>query len=284
MDHSDLDRTERDRGNLDRIGSTGVNRRGFLAALAGVVAAGVAACGDSGPTTSLDGRTATSVPPTTAASTTTTTTAPAKGPAHFVSTGSIKAPSRVALTFHTSGDLTLAQRLLDVLAAHHTPITAFIVGSWLDANPTWGKKLTDAGHELANHTYTHPTFGSLAPAAMLSEITRCRDVLVRLTGSGGTYFRPSGTDDGVAAPSPAVLDAAWQGGYPTVLGFDVDPLDYQDPGATVVTQRTLAAVKAGSIVSLHFDHAGTVDALPAILDGLVAKGLTPVTASKLLAA
>src|SRR5262249_19753289 len=103
------------------------------------------------------------------------------------------------------------------------------------------------------------------------------------TGSGGRFFRPSGTADGVANPGPVVLEAAGGAGYPVVLGFDVDPLDYDDPGSAAVAQRTLASVRAGSVVSLHFDHQGTIDATPAILDGLVARGLTPVTASRLLA-
>ncbi len=75
---------------------------------------------------------------------------------------------------------------------------------------------------------------------------------------------------------------AGEAGYRTVLGFDVDPHDYEDPGAAVVAQRTLAAVGPGSIVSLHFGHPGTIAAMPAILDGLVQKGLTPVHASQLL--
>ena len=68
-----------------------------------------------------------------------------------------------------------------------------------------------------------------------------------------------------------------------MLGFDVDPLDYTDPGADAVATRTLAQVGPGSIVSLHFGHPGTIAAMPRILDGLDAKKLTPVTASKLLA-
>jgi peptidoglycan/xylan/chitin deacetylase (PgdA/CDA1 family) len=79
-----------------------------------------------------------------------------------------------------------------------------------------------------------------------------------------------------------VLSVAAEAGYETVLGFSVDPLDYDDPGADAVTQRTLAAVKPGSIVSLHFGHPGTVAALSAILDGLDQRGLTPVTVSTLL--
>ena len=69
-----------------------------------------------------------------------------------------------------------------------------------------------------------------------------------------------------------MLDVAGEAGYRTVLGFDVDPHDYEDPGADAVAQRTLAAVGPGSIVSLHFGHPGTIAALPAILDGLAAEG------------
>jgi peptidoglycan/xylan/chitin deacetylase (PgdA/CDA1 family) len=188
----------------------------------------------------------------------------------------------VALTFHTDGDLALVQQLADVFTARQVPVTAFVIGEWLDANPDWAMRLVDAGHELANHTYTHPDFDQLDPAAMAGEVVRCRDVIARLTGTGGHFFRPSGTADGTLVPSSAVLDVAAQAGYPVVLGFDVDPFDYQDPGAPAVVERTLAAVTPGSVVSLHFGHPGTVTAVPAILDGLAQRNLVPVTASELL--
>src|SRR5262249_28788399 len=192
--------------------------------------------------------------------------------------------NRVALTFHTDGDLGLAQQYLDAFAARGVHVTCFVVGQWLDANPSWAAKLTAAGHELANHTYSHLTFEKLSPQQMSDEIVRCRDVLVRLTGKPGRYFRPSGTDDGVTPPSAATLAAAGAAGYASVLGYDVDPLDYTDPGAAAVTQRTLAAVRAGSVVSLHFNHPGTLSALPGILDGLGQRSLSPVTTTELLAA
>jgi peptidoglycan/xylan/chitin deacetylase (PgdA/CDA1 family) len=146
-----------------------------------------------------------------------------------------------------------------VLSARKVPITAFIVGQWLAANPSYAKRLVDGGHELANHTDTHPSFGSLSPAAMADEITRCRDLLTRLTGSGRQVLPPvrhrrrhgaAGRYGARGLPAPA--------GYPVVLGFDVDPLDYNQPGPDVVVQRVLDRVKAGSIVSLHFGYAGTV--------------------------
>jgi len=255
------------------------SRRQFLAGTAAALF--VAACSDDGSgTNSTASPTTTTLAPSTTTLPSTTTTIPT-GPAAFTTAGPTTT-NRVALTFHTSGDLDRAAQLLDVLDARGVVMTAFIVGEWLEADPTWAARITGSGHELANHTYTHPTFGNLSPEAMAEEITRCRDVLVRLGGTGGKYFRPSGTADGTTMPSAAVLEAAGAAGYRTVLGFDVDPFDYQDPGAAAVAQRTLAAVAPGSVVSLHFDHPGTIEALPTILDGLAQRGLQPGTASQLL--
>jgi peptidoglycan/xylan/chitin deacetylase (PgdA/CDA1 family) len=117
---------------------------------------------------------------------------------------------------------------------------------------------------------------------MATEITRCRDVLVKLTGNGGRFFRPSGTDDGLAPPAAAILEEAGKVGYDYVLGWDVEPFDYRDPGGVAVRTRVLEGTKPGSIVSLHFGHSGTADAIGPILDGLDRQGLEPVTMSTLL--
>lgn len=211
---------------------------------------------------------------------TTTTTTPS-GPARFVSTG----PSdvhRVALTFHTNGDVDLAHQLLDVLDARNVRVTAFVVGNWLEQHPDWGKRLAGSGHELANHTHTHPAFSDLPFDEMATEITRCRDVLKGTSGSGGRFFRPSRTANGTDTPIPQVLAAAAAAGYRTVLGYDVDPADYNDPGAGAVSARTIAGLHPGAIVSMHFGHAGTIAAMPAILDALDQRGLAAVTVTDLL--
>lgn len=162
-------------------------------------------------------------------------------------------------------------------------VTAFIVGSWLEANADLASRFTAAGHELANHTYTHPTFPTLGRSDMQREVERCREVLQRITGAPGDFFRASGTSNGTDDPAAVVHEVAHAAGYDTLAGFDVDPMDYADPGASTVTNRTLASVHPGAIVSLHFGHAGTIDAMPAILDGLGARGLRPVTLGELLA-
>lgn len=252
--------------------------RGRRSFMAGALAAVVAACTSSNraqtqPTGSGPYSTSLSTSPS-------SSTAAA---ARFVARGD-GVRRQVALTFHTNGDRLLGERLLETVEAQHASITAFVVGSWLEANPDFAKRITDGGHELANHTYTHPTFPSLDPAAMGDEIVRCRDVLTRLSGSTGRYFRPSGTANGVDDPGPTVLQLAGEAGYPIVLGFDIDPSDYRDPGAEAVIAGTLDSIRAGSIVSLHFGHQGTIDALAPILAGLAQRDLQPVTVSTLLEA
>lgn len=271
-----------------------VPRRAFLGAgITAGIALVAAACGGGGErnraASSSAAPTAPAAPaPTTPASGTAPgTVAPPRDPAAPAGTATFvvrgpDTPARVALTFHVDGDLALADQLLATLSQRDVPITAFVVGEWLDANPAYGKRLVDGGHEIANHTFTHPAFAGLGAAAMQAEITRCRDALVRLTGTPGRLFRPSGTADGTARPSDTVLAAAGAGGYPVVLGWDVEPYDYQSPGTDAIVTRTLAAVRPGSVVSLHFGYPQTVAAVPRILDGLATRGLTPVTASKLL--
>jgi peptidoglycan/xylan/chitin deacetylase (PgdA/CDA1 family) len=185
----------------------------------------------------------------------------------------------VALTFHGSGDPALAAALLDAARRLQVPITVFAVGQWLESQPTLARRLLAEGHELANHTYTHPALGTLGGAAVATEVRRCRDVLVAVTGGDGRWFRPSGMD----VPSPLVLDQAGAEGYGTVVGYDVDPRDYQDPGRDAIVQRVAAGMRPGSIVSLHTGHAGTVAAFEPMVAAARSRGLTPMVVSRLLA-
>jgi peptidoglycan/xylan/chitin deacetylase (PgdA/CDA1 family) len=266
-----------------------IDRRTFLLRLGatGVAAGVLAACGASEGTGSPDASDGATAPaggagdPTSSpdgGDATTTTAVDTTG------TWIVRGPTdtdQVALTFHTDGPTSMVTAVLDLVEARGLVITAFIVGSWLEANPAMGARLVDGGHEIANHTTTHPTFESLTPAQMTTEIEGCRTVLDEDTGTPGRWFRPSGTDNGIDSPSAATLAAAGAAGY-TVIGYDVDPLDYKDPGSKAVIDRTLAATVGGSIISLHMGHQGTIDAMPAMLDGLEAKGLRPVSVSTLL--
>ena len=158
--------------------------------------------------------------------------AAAGGPAGFVAHGPAES-KQVAFTFHGSGDPGLLHELLAVAGRLGVAVTVFAVGSWLDQHPEVAGAILGGGHELANHTYTHPALGQASAAAVADEIVRCRDALTRHGGSPGSWFRPSG----LAVPSALILAEAGRAGYRTVVGYDVDPLDYQDPPAATIADR-----------------------------------------------
>lgn len=251
------------------LGADGLSRRAFLL---GIPAALLGACSRGGAPAARP------APPTTAPAAVAATAPPPPATAAFVRRGPATRPV-VALTFHGSGDPALLDDLLAVAAAHRAPLTVFAVGQWLDANPPIARRILAGGHELANHTYTHPPLARAGADQARQEAARCRDALVRHAGEPGRWFRPSG----VEVPGAAILGAAAAAGYATVVGYDVDPRDYQDPGAAAVRSRVAAGLAPGAIVSLHTGHRGTVDALGGILDDAAARGLRPVTVSELLA-
>jgi peptidoglycan/xylan/chitin deacetylase (PgdA/CDA1 family) len=199
------------------------------------------------------------------------------GPAREVAHGPRTRPE-VALTFHGAGDPALATEILGALAQGKARATVLAVGTWLSAHRDLARRITGEGHELGNHTWTHPVLADLGRPAARVEIERCRDLLLDLTGTVGGHFRQSGG----AHSTPLVRTLAGAAGYPLCLSYDVDSLDYTDPGPAAVRRNVAAAVRPGSVVSLHLGHPGTLAALPAVLADLAARGLRPVTATTLL--
>ncbi|QEU91690.1 polysaccharide deacetylase family protein [Streptomyces kanamyceticus] len=185
---------------------------------------------------------------------------------------------RVALTFHGQGDPATAKTLLDQAEKAGARITVLAVGSWLDEHPELARRILEGGHDLGNHTHHHLDVNDMPEADAYAEITGCADRLRRLTGSIGTWFRPSRT----RTATPLVERLAHRAGYPHVLSYDVDSLDFTSPGAPAVTRKIAAEIRPGSVVSLHFGYADTVAALPAVLQELERRGLRAVTTTELL--
>jgi peptidoglycan/xylan/chitin deacetylase (PgdA/CDA1 family) len=151
------------------------------------------------------------------------------------------------------------------------------VGTWLASSPDGIRMFHDAGHDIGNHTWSHGVMADMPGTTVLSEIERCRDELARLVGTPGSFFRQS------SAQTATQLELVQAGvaGYSRVLSYDIDGLDWKDPGPMVI-RKAVSTATAGSVVSLHLGHQGTVTALPAILTDLSARGLRPVTATDLL--
>ncbi|MER8184270.1 polysaccharide deacetylase family protein [Kitasatospora sp. NPDC094015] len=184
---------------------------------------------------------------------------------------------QVALTFHGQGDPAIAERVLQTAEQLGARLTVLVVGSWLDEQPQLARRILDGGHELGNHTQNHLNMSGLSAARIHAEIADCAERLERLTGSIGRWFRPSATQYATAT----VREQARLVGYQHCLSFDVDPIDYADPGSDRLQRRLLGSVRNGSVVALHLGHQGTADAMPGILAGLAERGLGAVTASQL---
>jgi peptidoglycan/xylan/chitin deacetylase (PgdA/CDA1 family) len=220
----------------------------------------------------------TSSSPTTAPPPTSPPTAPPPlGAARYVSRGSI-ASKRIALSFHTEGTPTQVGHLLDMAKTLEVPLTMLIVGKWLDANRDLGKRIADAGHDYGNHTYSHLSLPDQKRDVVATEITRCADLLRTVTGTSGKWFRPSGSN----STTTLINEEAGKAGYPIVLGFDTDPVDYDDPGSAVVKSRVVGGIQAGSIVSLHAQHQGTLDVFESMVAAIRDKGFTLVRASDIV--
>ncbi|MFB7867697.1 polysaccharide deacetylase family protein [Streptomyces sp. NPDC056069] len=185
---------------------------------------------------------------------------------------------RVALTFHGQGDPAIARALLDQAERHGARVTVLVVGDWLDQHPELARRVLDGGHDLGNHTQRHTDVNAMSEAEAYAEIEGCARRLRRLTGSIGTWFRPSRTQH--AAES--VRRAAHRAGYPHVLSYDVDSLDFTSPGPAAVAAHVTGSIRNGSVVSLHFGYPDTVAALPLLLADLDRRGLSAVTTTELL--
>ncbi|MER5552217.1 polysaccharide deacetylase family protein [Streptomyces sp. NPDC002793] len=185
---------------------------------------------------------------------------------------------RVALTFHGQGDPALAGTALALAERAGARLTVLADGDWLDRHPGMARRILDGGHDLGNHTQGHLDINTMDEARAYEEITGCARRLHRLTGSIGTWFRPSRT----RYATPLVQDLARRAGYPHVLSWDVDSLDFTSPGVAAVTRKVAGELRNGSVVSLHFGYRDTVAALPLLLTEIDRRRLRAVTATELL--
>ena len=184
----------------------------------------------------------------------------------------------IAMTFDDGPHASLTPKLLEILAARNIKATFYVVGDRVKMYPAITRRIAAAGHEFGNHTWTHPLRpSSWADAPLRSEIQRTHDIILSASGEAPLSYRPPG-----GSVTPHQKEWLFNDfGYPTIL-WAVDPNDWKRPGAAVVTQRILSATRPGHIVLAHDIHPGTIEAMPATLDGLLARGFRFVTISQLV--
>jgi peptidoglycan-N-acetylglucosamine deacetylase len=185
----------------------------------------------------------------------------------------------IAMTFDDGPHSSNTPRLLDILKARGVKATFYVVGDRCKGYANIVRRIVAEGHELGNHTWTHPLQPNRWSREKLEpEIRMTHETLISLTGAAPKTYRPPG-----GAVTPDQID--WllaDFGYPTII-WAVDPKDFKVLNANIVQRHILADTDAGEIVLSHDLYRTTVDAMPGTLDGLLAKGFRFATVSQLLA-
>jgi len=182
----------------------------------------------------------------------------------------------VSLTFDAAWGNEDTQQLIDILGKYNVKATFFVVGSWVDKYPESVKALSDAGHEVMNHSDDHAHFAQLSTEEICSNITACNEKIAAVTGTTPTLFRaPYGEyDDHVIAALTSM------GMY--TIQWDVDSLDWKDLSADEISARITKNVQPGSICLFHNAALHTPAALPSIIEFLLQEGYDIVPVSELI--
>lgn len=184
----------------------------------------------------------------------------------------------VALTFDAGDVAGQGERILATLRERGLRVTLFLAGQWLERYPHLAAQVGADGHELANHTYSHPDLRQVSDQRLAWELIHTDELIEAQTGRAPVpYFRPP-----FGARDARVLRLAGQLGYRSVM-WSLDSADWRvEATPDGVTRRVLRLTEAGDVVVMHMASLATAAALPRILDGLADQGLQVVTLSELL--
>ncbi len=186
-------------------------------------------------------------------------------------TASAATPKLVAITFD-DGPGAYTSRLLDGLRARGAKATFFLVGNRLSSYPETVRRMVREGHQVGNHTWSHPNLNTLSYDAVSTELTRTRNQLAQLAGSRTFALRPPYGNHNANVRALA--------GGPIIL-WSVDTLDWQSRNANTVYNKIVNQTTDGSIVLLHDIYSTSVDAALRAIDTLQARGYECVTVEEL---
>jgi peptidoglycan/xylan/chitin deacetylase (PgdA/CDA1 family) len=184
----------------------------------------------------------------------------------------------IAMTYDDGPHGTNTPRLLEMLKQRGIKATFFVCGECVAALPEIAKRIVDDGHEIANHSWSHPQLTRMGESGVTDQLQRTHDVVRQTTGAEMKVMRPP--YGAFTVNQRAWAHAKW--GYKTIM-WDVDPLDWKVRSASHVQSEILKGTVNGSIILAHDIHKTTVDAMPATLDALTEKGFKFVTVSELIA-
>jgi len=182
----------------------------------------------------------------------------------------------VALSFDATWGTDLTDEILQILRQNGVRTTFFLAGQWIDKYPDYVVKIAAHGHEVGNHSLTHPHMNTLSAEGVIKEIERTGEMIRDLVGEQPLIFRPP-----FGEYNNTVIEAASSIGYVTVQ-WSVDSLDWKNLTSQQIYSRVMSQIKPGDIVLFHNAAPGTPDAIRRIIPDLISSGYTIVPVSELL--
>ncbi len=165
--------------------------------------------------------------------------------------------------------------MLKTLDKNNIHITFFIGGSWANKYPEILKDLANRGHELGNHTYSHPHPNNLSKEKNKEQIIKTEELVNNLTGIKTNLYAPP-----YGEYNNTVLLAAQELQYTTIM-WSIDTVDWKRPPPEILKERVLKKLHNGAIILMH-PTAPTAQALPSLIEEIQKRGYTITTVSDIL--
>ena len=197
-------------------------------------------------------------------------------------------PKTVALTFDDGPDQTYTPEILDILQKAGVKATFFVIGANAEKNPELLRRLYAEGHDIGNHTFTHPNIADISLTQLGLEVSATQRLFESVLGRQTHLFRSPYGEDSEPETQDQVrpLESLGKQGY-VFVGMHIDPSDWSRPGVDAIVNETLRQAQSdeGNVILLHDgggDRSQTVAALPRIIEALQAKGYRFASVSDLL--
>lgn len=188
----------------------------------------------------------------------------------------------VALTFDDGPDPQFTPIVLDILKKHEARATFFILGKRAEAHPDILKKIAAEGHEIGNHSYSHPDFNNINQEAQLNEVAKTTNIIKRLTGQTPGLLRPPGgylSYDLVAITKKNNMTIAY-------WTYQQDSKDWRNGiKAATIAGHVIKNIRPGQVIILHDgcpNGMQTAKATDMIVSHLQEEGYSFVTVSELI--
>lgn len=182
----------------------------------------------------------------------------------------------LSISFDAAWGRANTEGILDILDQYGVKTTFFLVGIWVEEYPDLVAELVARGHEIGNHSSTHPHMASQSAAQIREELKKTSDMVQSITGKPTTLFRPP-----YGEYNDTVVKVSRQEGYECVQ-WNVDSLDWKNISAQDMISRCTKNPQPGDIVLFHNDSKYILEALPKILEYYTQAGYNIIPVSQLL--